>query len=145
MKTITQEWLNFAEADLQTCKEIIENEFLTNIVAFHAQQTVEKCFKAIIEENNLKVQKIHSLIRLHKQIKKIVNFEIDKEKMTLTDKVYIKTRYPGDMGMLPDGKPSKKEAKQLYNFADDIYQKTIKLLANNDKKSDNYEIFKTIL
>ena len=46
MKTITQSWLNYAEIDLETWKKLLNDEFLTNSVAFHAQQTVEKCFKS---------------------------------------------------------------------------------------------------
>ncbi len=124
MKVITQDWLNYAETDLQTCKKLIDDDFLTNIVTFHAEQTIEKCFKAILEENDLKVPKIHKLILLRKKIEELINFEIDNELLILTDKVYIETRYPSDMGMLSDGKPSVQEAKELYQFADDIFQKT---------------------
>ena len=128
MKAITQEWLSHAEADLLTCKEIIKNEQLTNIVVFHAQQTVEKCFKAIIEENNIKVPRIHNLIRLFGKIETITDFTIKEDKIKMLDRVYIETRYPGDIGMLPDGKPSITEATQLYEFAKNIYENTIKMI-----------------
>ena len=59
MKTITQEWLDYAKADIIVGKNSLSDEFLTNIVAFHCQQTIEKCFKAIIEENNLQFKRIH--------------------------------------------------------------------------------------
>ena len=52
MKASTQEWLDFAKADLLNCERILDDEFLTSIVAFHSQQAIEKCFKAIIEELN---------------------------------------------------------------------------------------------
>jgi HEPN domain-containing protein len=54
MKAITQKWLEYAKADLINCEQIKNNDFLTNIIAFHSQQKVEKCFKAIIEEKGLK-------------------------------------------------------------------------------------------
>ena len=38
MKAITQEWINFAETDLRACEKMIDDKFLTNIVAFHSQQ-----------------------------------------------------------------------------------------------------------
>ena len=128
MKAITQDWLNFAETDLQTCKKLINDEFLTNIVAFHAQQTVEKCFKAIIEENDLEVPKIHNLMRLFDIIETLVNYTIDEKMLQNIDTVYIKTRYPGYLGMLPDVKPSLKQSKQLYEFAEEIFRKTKKCL-----------------
>ena len=37
MKDTTQQWLNFVEADLRTCEKLLEDDFLTNIVAFHSQ------------------------------------------------------------------------------------------------------------
>ena len=68
MKAITQDWINFAETDLRTCKKLIDDVFLTNIVAFHAQQTVEKCFKAIIEEFEIQTLKTHNLLTLYKNV-----------------------------------------------------------------------------
>jgi HEPN domain-containing protein len=53
MKDATQQWLNFAEIDLRTCEKLLGDDLLTSVVAFHSQQVVEKCFKAIIEEQGL--------------------------------------------------------------------------------------------
>ncbi len=64
MKASTQQWLEYAKADLVNCERILDDEFLTNIVAFHSQQAVEKRFKALFEENDLTIPRIHSLIRL---------------------------------------------------------------------------------
>ena len=68
MKTITQAWLKFAETDIKAAEKLLEDKFLSNIVVFHSQQAVEKCFKAILEEKNLKVRKIHSLLTLYGKI-----------------------------------------------------------------------------
>ena len=38
------------------------------IVAFHAQQAVEKCFKSLMEEHDLEAQKVHRLITLYAKI-----------------------------------------------------------------------------
>ena len=61
MKKITEDWLLSAEADLLIIERIHGFPELTHQVAFHAQQAVEKSFKAVIEENNLGFCKIHSL------------------------------------------------------------------------------------
>jgi HEPN domain-containing protein len=50
MKPITEEWLDRAREDLDVALEIISREHLTNMVAFHSQQAVEKVLKGIIEE-----------------------------------------------------------------------------------------------
>lgn len=132
MKTITQSWLNYAEIDLKTCKKLLNDEFLTNSVSFHAQQTVEKCFKAIFEENELKVLRIHNLMRLYDKISEFIDYTVDEDILEKVDTVYTETRYPGDIGMLPDGKPTIKQATELYNFARDIFKNTKKLLTKKD-------------
>ena len=38
MKKITEEWLKAAHADIMVIEKIIDSEYLTHIVAFHAQQ-----------------------------------------------------------------------------------------------------------
>jgi len=50
MKKITNEWLLSAESDLLLIKEIISHENLTHLSAFHAQQAIEKSFKAIYQK-----------------------------------------------------------------------------------------------
>jgi HEPN domain-containing protein len=49
MKKITNDWLISAESDLLLIYEIIDLEALTHLSAFHAQQVVEKSFKAVME------------------------------------------------------------------------------------------------
>ena len=65
MKDISLEWLRSAKSDIETIDAILEKEQLTHIVAFHAQQCVEKCLKAVIEEFELHAGKIHNLITLN--------------------------------------------------------------------------------
>jgi len=48
MKPTTQQWLDFAQTDLRCCENNLHDSFVTNIVAFNTQQTVEKVFKAQI-------------------------------------------------------------------------------------------------
>ena len=54
MKKATAEWMQSAEMDLETLAQISYLEHLTPVAAFHAQQCVEKCFKAVLEENSKK-------------------------------------------------------------------------------------------
>ena len=42
MKDTTPQWLSFAETDLRTCEKLLDDDFLTNIVAFHSQQVIAK-------------------------------------------------------------------------------------------------------
>ena len=119
-REMANEWLRSASGDLETIEAIIVNNNLTHIVAFHSQQCVEKSIKAILELHELTVPKTHSVLKLSKMAENF--FDIgDKETADELDKLYIDTRYPGDFGLLPDGKPTSEKALALYLFAKKIY------------------------
>ncbi len=44
-KEIAREWMLSAMADLKTMYHLLDDEYLTHMVAFHAQQCIEKSFK----------------------------------------------------------------------------------------------------
>jgi HEPN domain-containing protein len=131
MKKITKEWLKAAQDDLSVIDKIIGDKNLTHIVAFHAQQCVEKCFKGIIEEHLLGLQKLHNLLRLYGVISENLSIDVDEQLLEELDKLYISARYPGDFGLLPSGKPTLGDAKKFYDFAVDVFGKTKSLLAKN--------------
>lgn len=120
MRAFTKEWLKAAQDDLLTIEEILDNPHLTHIVAFHAQQCVEKSMKAIIEENEIDIPKIHKLLKLYDKVSFTLD-GLDEEIMSMFDGLYIESRYPGDMGLLPQGKPSSDDAKEFYDFAMTVY------------------------
>lgn len=121
MKTITQDWLKLANDDLKLIAHIIGDEHLTHLTAFHAQQCIEKCFKAVIEEKELGLLKIHNLQKLEQIISRHITLETDTNIIRTLDKLYLDARYPGNLGLLPDGKPSLADARQFYEFANDIF------------------------
>ena len=128
MKVSTRQWLDFAKADLLNCERILDDDFLTTIVAFHSQQAVEKCFKALIEEKNLTIPRIHSLIRLHSVIESFLDRPINTHELLAFDSVYINSRYPTDIGLIPTGKPTLQDAKEFYESAKQIFDEISKLI-----------------
>ncbi len=134
MKLITKEWLRRARDDLDVAKEIIVREHLTNMVAFHSQQAVEKSLKAIIEEFEIGFVKIHNLERLLGMVRKQMSLDVDLDIIKRLDEVYISTRYPGDLGLLPSGKPTIQDAKELFDFADALYRNVKKLLEQSTEE-----------
>lgn len=121
MKELTHDWLKLAFDDLQTSSLLLKENLLTGVVAFHSQQCIEKVFKAILEENNKEVFRTHDLIKLYNNIKELVPIEINIDLMRKINEAYSDTRYPGEMGLLPSGQPSKNEAEEFYNLAKYIY------------------------
>jgi HEPN domain-containing protein len=122
MKLTTKEWLSAAEDDLISAKKLVDEIRLTNIVAFHCQQCIEKGFKALIEEILGTSVKSHDLLRL----KETANMFLSDAEMILLatiNEVYIDARYPGDMGLMPQGKPTIAEAKRFILFSQFILER----------------------
>jgi HEPN domain-containing protein len=123
MKLLTKEWLEKATDDFIVIHAIIDNDLVTNMVAFHAQQAIEKTFKALLEEHEVEIKKVHNLLFLFKKVKPFISLNLDMDVLILLDQLYIDARYPGELGLLPDGKPSPSEAKIFYTTAQDIFSR----------------------
>lgn len=117
MKATTAEWLARAADDLKAAEVLLAQPELTNIVAFHAQQAVEKALKATTEELDLGLMKTHSLTRLYEIVKPFRPVISDVDMLDRLEAVYVEARYPGDLGLLPYGKPDRDEVAEFYSFA----------------------------
>ena len=131
-----KEWLKASYSDLKTIEYMLDDSFLTHMVAFHSQQAIEKSFKAILENASIPVPKVHKLETLVSKLN--ITLEINYDILTTLDLLYIESRYPGDMGLLPNGKPTLNDAKEFYDFAKEIFSQictilevTIEELKNN--------------
>lgn len=122
MKQITKDWLETASLDLESIPLIMQNERLTGHVAFHAQQAIEKSLKASIEEYGERVPKIHSLSKLFELCVSFISIPVDDDIIIALDSLYIESRYPGEFGLLPEGKPNQKQAQRFYEFALEVYE-----------------------
>lgn len=119
-----QEWVLSAFADLKSIVHLLGDDFLTHIAAFHAQQCVEKCFKAILVNRTGRAPKVHSTLTLYGLISDFLHLDLDTEILTDFDAIYIDARYPGDLGLLPNGKPSQSDAWEFYDFALKVFDET---------------------
>lgn len=88
---------------------------------------LEKCFKAIIEEQGKPSIKSHDLLRLQLNAD-IQLIETDIILLGIINEVYIDARYPGDLGLLPHGKPTITEANSFIEFSELIFNRMKKLL-----------------
>jgi len=133
MKKLVEDWIFFADRDLKTAEIIIKDDDpFTNIIAFHCQQAVEKYLKAFLIEKDIPLSKIHDLIKLNDMVKEIKNLGIDEAKLMILKQVYSDSRYPGDIGLMPDGMPSNEQAKEFIKYANEI-----KTIINNELKNEN--------
>lgn len=67
-------------------------------------------------ENNNEPQRIHDLLRLYKLVLEFIEPFDDISSLKVINEAYIDARYPGEMGLLPDGAPSIKEAHSFIEF-----------------------------
>jgi HEPN domain-containing protein len=115
VKEKTKSWMDFAKQDIAAAEKLNVDELFSNIVLFHCQQCIEKSLKALFEENDLHVPRIHATIKLHAEIRKAapaVPCLAEKEDFSFIDDIYLDTRYPGGMGLLPSGHPTPKETSR---------------------------------
>jgi HEPN domain-containing protein len=121
MKKQVEDWVLLADKDLYAAELLLKDEYpLTNIVAFHCQQTIEKYLKAFLIERDVPIIKTHDLVKLNKMVLEIKNLDIDKEKLVIINYVYTGSRYPGELGLMPGGMPSDVQAKEFIEYAKEV-------------------------
>lgn len=130
MKKGTKAWMDFAHRDLESSRLLVDSEYVSNVVLFHAQQSVEKCLKALLEENGVLVPHIHSVVKLHSLVTEEAGIllTLDEDELDLVDAVYIDTRYPSGLGLLPSGFPNKEDAREILGIAEKVYKEISKRL-----------------
>lgn len=131
MKKQIREWIVFSKIDLDSALKLMEEPHLSQNSAFHCQQAIEKAFKAVIEDNNRKVPRTHDLRTLLGIIKTYgISIEIEEDVLDEINAVYIETRYPSDLGLIPNGIPGVETVAMFYAFAESVYQQVYKLLTS---------------
>ncbi len=131
MKKQAKDWLVAADDDLRVIEKILNDESLTNMIAYHSQQAIEKSLKSILEEFESKVPRIHNIIKLKEMTEKYIDIAVDKKLLEQVNDIYSDARYPSDIGLVPTGKPSLNLAKSFYHFDENIRSEINKKIANN--------------
>lgn len=128
MKRETTEWLRISREDLQSAAYLFEKK-LFRMVCYHAQQTVEKIFKAVLVENEIDIPKVHNLLDLNNAIRRLgYETNLTNEEAIFLNSIY-RWRYPPDLGLLPLGEPTEMDAEKALRIAG----------AMNDWSKDNFE------
>ena len=129
MKRVTEAWLIKAGEDLDAIRVLRTSQKLTGVAAFHAQQCVEKCLKAVAEERLENVPRIHDLRRLWEIVSDQFQEALDVDLLRELTDVYTDSRYPGDVGLMPSGQPTEKDAARFEQFAVDVHAKVLAVLS----------------
>jgi HEPN domain-containing protein len=58
---------------------------------------------------------------------------VDIDIIIKIDTLYIESRYPGDMGLLPYGQPTVQDAKEFYQIANDFFDEGKRIIVKNQK------------
>lgn len=128
MKPVTADWLRSARADLETISAILDNPALTAVIAFHSQQCIEKCLKALLEEIGTDIGKTHNLLTLKAAVEQKYSLDLDEDTLSLLNQLYIDSRYPGQFGLLPSGSPTLEDAGEFSRSAREALRKVCSIL-----------------
>ena len=116
MNPAVAEWVSKAEGDFLTAGRELRARKSPNYdaVCFHAQPCAEKYLKAILQENNKRIPKIHFLLELLPMILKFdSSYEFLKADLEVLEDYAVRFRYPGDSA-------EKREAQAAFAAAEAV-------------------------
>jgi len=127
-KEKTKKWIRKAEEDLKVAKDEI-NTFApaTDMVCYHAQQTIEKVLKAFLIFHNKRFRKTHDiseLIELCSEIDKEFENLIEEKEILRLNFYATEVRYPEALEYGPDIE----EAKEAIEIAEKVKEFVLKKL-----------------
>ncbi|MFH1233055.1 MAG: HEPN domain-containing protein [Patescibacteria group bacterium] len=94
-RKLAKEWFKKAQDDYKSARVVLREGGYYGTTCFLAQQIAEKYFKGFLIFYGEKVKKIHDLIKLLNECKKIDGgFSVLEEECILLNDYYIETRYP---------------------------------------------------
>jgi HEPN domain-containing protein len=130
MKEITRSWIEFAKRDFRNAEKEVNDEYLSNIVTFHSHQFVEKLLKALLSENEIFFPKVHDISKLYNLLPGELKHElnVDEDNLLKINEVYIESRYPSELGLLPSGFPTKEQAELIFEISSSIYYSILKYM-----------------
>ncbi len=126
MNDLVNEWIEKAEGDYHSSlREFRARKFPNyDSAGFHAQQSVEKYLKAILQKENIRFGKVHDLLALMQLSLPIVpELEIHKELLSYLNPFAIAFRYPGESATREEARQAIKSMQKLIPIFRDILKK----------------------
>jgi HEPN domain-containing protein len=119
MNPAAREWVAKAEGDFATAgRELRARKNLNyDAVCFHCQQCAEKYLKAVLQENNAHIPKIHYLLELLGLILKFdESFEVLRADLDALEDYSVRFRYPGDFAEKDQAHSAYESAQTVREF-----------------------------
>jgi HEPN domain-containing protein len=116
MRNAESSWLQDAREELRSADYLALGGFW-KAACYHAQQAVEKAFKAWLLARGWELEKVHSVRRLAAiAVEFRVPVPLDDAAIDYIDSIY-RGRYPGEAGLLPLGDPREEDARRAIEIA----------------------------
>ena len=116
MKPLTREWVEKAEGDFEVASQIMRRrkQRVYDAACFHAQQAVEKYFKARLCEAGVVFPKTHDLAALLKLLLPLEPlWSSFLPQVQLLEDYAVDFRYPGDTATLDEARLALKNCKSI--------------------------------
>jgi|ERR1051325_6678233 HEPN domain-containing protein len=120
MNPAVTEWISKAEGDFLTAGRELRARKSPNhdAVCFHAQQCAEKYLKAILQENEKHIPKIHNLIELMLLCEEVdSSFEMLRADLVTMERFSVRVRYPGKFAEKDEAQSAYAAAGTVRKFA----------------------------
>jgi HEPN domain-containing protein len=92
-----EDWLRYAYSDLELARVTPPPNVILEALCFHAQQTVEKAFKAVLVKKGIPIPKSHSIRMLLDLLSKEIEIPEEIEEAAILTDYAVISRYPGDV------------------------------------------------
>ena len=111
-----QQWLSKAQQDLRAGEVILTGDFEDYAnVGFHAQQSAEKCIKALLVRHQIEFSKTHDIAVLRRLVARVDPSLADRLAAADVLTPYgVEFRYPGEPPL------SRDQARHALNLADQV-------------------------
>ena len=116
MRKEAEAWLTLSAEDLQAA-EVLFGQKVYRMACYHAQQSVEKIFKALLTNHEIDFPRTHNILDLHNAVKKLGYQPIISDEDAIFLNSIYRARYPSQAGLLPFGEPLDRDAVQSLQIA----------------------------
>ena len=119
MKPAANEWVLKAEGDFATAGRELRARKSPNYDAacFHCQQCAEKYLKAVLQDNDKHIPKIHNLIELMLLCEEMDgSFEMLRADLVTMERYAVRGRYPGEVAEKEDAQSAYAAVETVRKF-----------------------------